>query len=949
MPKTQQSRKTPATKRPRSDAERWVQRTLAGMSLEEKLGQLLVVNFFGGFTSADSEEFRRLSRAVEEQHIGGLMLATRISPLGLERSQVYPTAILANELQRRAHIPLIVAADFERGTAMRLAEGASFPQAMGVAATGRPEDAYEVGRISAIEARAVGVHWIFAPSADINSNPVNPIINTRSFGEDPQRVAKFVTAFVRGVQENGALATVKHFPGHGDTSVDSHLDLPVSHTTRERLENIELVPFRAALKAGVGSVMTGHLAVPALEPYQNLPATLSPRIVAGLLREELGYAGLVVTDAMDMAGVTARYPPGEAAVRAIAAGVDVVLIPSSPEAALAGLRDAAESGRLPIARVNQAVSHVLRAKAVLGLHKQRLVGVQNIQCVVGQPDFKRAAKDIAARGITLLRDAEHLLPLNAARPLRVLLVAIAGDPDRAPAAELEREIRWRCDSLDVVRCDTRFFPAALAKMPPPESYDVAIAALFVRVADRKGSVGLPPEQAALVDQILSGSQSAIVACFGSPYLIERFPLAPTWLAAFSTADVAEVAMSRVLFGETPIGGCLPVSVPVAKPAIPAGAGLKLAADPMRLVSSDPRTEKKLARTLTILKNEVKDRAFPGGVLAVGHEDELTIRAFGRLSYDAGSPAVKDETIYDLASLTKPVVTATLAAQEFEAGGLALDASIGFYLPEWHRGPNREWRDKVTIAHLLTHSSGLPRHADYFKTTKSKAQLLGRIAEEPLIYEPGSQSEYSDLDFILLGEILERISGQRLDELASERIFQRLGMQTTMFRPPKALRAQIAPTEDDRTLRKRLLRGEVHDENAFVMGAVAGHAGLFSTAGDLAVFAQMMLNGGIYAHQRILRRATVRSFTAPHPLSHNTRTLGWVVPTENSSSGHFFSAKSYGHTGFTGTSLWIDPEKQLFVVLLTNRVHPTRQNEKLTQIRPAVHDAIVEDLALDQKT
>ena len=295
------------------------------------------------------------------------------------------------------------------------------------------------------------------------------------------------------------------------------------------------------------------------------------------------------------------------------------------------------------------------------------------------------------------------------------------------------------------------------------------------------------------------------------------------------------------------------------------------------------------------------------------------------------------------------MTATLAAQECEAGRLALEASVGVYLPEWNRGPNREWRNKVTIAHLLAHSSGLPRHADYFTGAKSKAQLLERILEEPLVYEPGSKSEYSDLDFILLGEILEQISGQQLGELATLRIFQPLGMRATMFRPPKALCARIAPTEDDRTFRKRLLRGEVHDENAFVMGGVAGHAGLFSTAGDLAIFAQMMLNGGIYGHRRVLRRATVDAFTAPHLLSHHARTLGWVVPTENSSSGHLFSARSYGHTGFTGTSLWIDPEKQLFVVLLTNRVHRTRQNEQLTQIRPAVHDAIVEGLGLDQKT
>jgi beta-N-acetylhexosaminidase len=949
MPRPQKSRKPALGRKLSSAAETWVAQTLQKMSLEEKIGQLLVVNFYGGFASAESDEFRGLVRAVEKQHVGGLMAATRMSPLGIERSQVYPTAVLANQLQSRAKIPLIVAADFERGTAMRIAEGTSFPQAMAVAATGDPEHAYAMGRITAIEARLAGVHWIFAPSADVNSNPANPIINTRSFGEDPNRVAEFVAAFIRGVEENGALATVKHFPGHGDTSIDSHLALPIAKADRKRLEQLELVPFRAAVKAGVSAVMTGHLAVPALEPDRDLPATLSSRIVTGLLRKDMGFAGLVVTDAMDMAGVTARYSPGEAAVRAIAAGVDVVLISPAPEAAASALRSAVRSGRLPVGRVNEAVARVLRAKAKLGLHKNRLVDVNALNDVFGRPEFQQTARGVAARGITLLRNGKQLLPLDATRPLRVLLVAVAGDPDRYPAAELEREIRWRCDSLDVVRTDTRFLPAASARLPLAESYDVAIAAAFVRVADRKGSIGLPDEQAALVDKLIATGKPVIVACFGSPYIIERFPKALAWLAAFSTVDVAQAAMGRALFGEIPLTGRLPVSVPNAAPPLRVGAGIETAANSMKLKLAPPDQNAKLVPALELLKKAAKDRAFPGGVLAVGHQGQLSTHAFGRQTYESSSPAVDGETLYDVASLTKPVVTSTLIAQEVEAGRLSLHAGIGVYLPEWNSGPNREWRQSVTPDHLLTHSSGLPAHADFFNQARSRKDVVRLVLNEAMVYQPGAKSEYSDLDFILLGEILERITGRPLAELARERIFEPLGMRATTFNPAKSLRSHIAPTEDDKAFRKRLIRGEVHDENAWAMDGVAGHAGLFSTAGDLSIFAQTMLNGGIYAHRRLLRRATVREFTSAHPLSSATRALGWVVPTENSSSGHYFSARSYGHTGFTGTSLWIDSEKQLFVVLLTNRVYPTRQNEKLARLRPALHDSVVEGFGLTNRS
>jgi beta-N-acetylhexosaminidase len=922
--------------------ERWVVHTLKKMTLEEKLGQLVMVFYYGGFISSESAQYKELLRRVEVNHIGGFVVQTRGSPIGVERSQVYPTALLANQLQSHAKVPLLIGADFERGTAMRLDEGTSFPYAMGVAAAGTPQDAYTMGKITALEARAAGVQWVFAPVCDVNSNPENPIINTRSFGEEPEKVAEFAAAFVRGVEENGALATAKHFPGHGDVNTDSHLDLPTVRGDRARLDRVELLPFRAAIAAGVSTIMTGHLAVPAIEPDADVPATLSPKILTGLLRKELGFEGLVVTDALDMGGVTVRYPPAEVAVRAILAGADVLLVPPVADAALEALKDAVNSGRIPMSRIDEAVTRVLRAKALVGLHKQKLVDLNTLGENFGRPEFARQAQDIADRGVTLLRDASHLLPLDATKPLRLLLLAISGDPDPFPAEDFERELRWRVDSLEVVRVDTRFVRVEMVKLPPPENYDVAVAALFVRVSDRKGTVGLPEAEAGLVNQLLATGKPVVVAGFGSPYLIEGFPNARTWLAAFSTFDVVQRAAARALFGQVPIGGRLPVSVPgVAR----LGEGLSVPANPMKLRAAGTDASARLAPAFGLLDRAVADRAFPGGVLAVGYRGELTLHAFGKQTYESKATAVQPDTIYDAASLSKGVVTTTLVAMLTAAGRLQLDTPVGVYLPEWAAGPNPEWRGKATLRHLLTHTAGLPPFEDFYKKAKDKRTVLSQVFATPLAYEPGTKSEYSDIGFILLGEIVERMTGEPLDRLARERVFAPLGMKDSTYNPPRALRARIAPTEDDTAFRKRLLHGEVHDDNAWAMGGVAGHAGLFSTAADLAAFCQMLLNGGIYAHERLLRRGIVEQFTARQSLSGGTRTLGWTVPTEGSSSGRYFSARSYGHTGFTGTSLWLDPEKELFVILLTNRVYPTRENDKIQQVRPALHDAIVEALGL----
>lgn len=946
----QSDKKMSTQKKPESEklspgSKAWVENTLRKMTPDEKVGQVIFATYHGSLTPTDSAAYRQMMHNVETLHVGGFINVTQGSPLGIVKSQAYPTAALNNQLQTKARLPLLVGADFERGTAMRLDEGTSFPTAMALAAGGEIRDAYTMGKITAQEARAAGVHWIYAPVADVNNNPGNPIINTRSFGENPERVAQFVAEFIRGVQENGGLATAKHFPGHGDTASDSHIDLPVIHADRERLDKLELVPFRAAIRAGVSSIMTGHLSVPSLEPDANTPATLSTKILSDVLRKQLGFQGLVVTDAMDMGGITVRYAPGEAAVRAFLAGADALLMPPVPDAAFEALQAAVKSKRISRERLDASVRRILEAKARLGLNKNRLVDVNALNSHFGSVAAQEAAQEISDRGITLLRDAGKRLPLDATKPTRALLVALYADPEPFPGEDLERQLRSRVDSLTTLRADTRFVKAENLKLPAADSYDIVILALFVRVSDRKGNVDIPADQAALAEQIYKQSKPVVTVGFGSPYLIESFPQAATWLAAFGISDVAQISVARALFGEIPARGRLPVTIPGVD--LKAGFGLDVPAKAMALEPMDANDEARLQPVFGEVVRAIADRAFPGATLAVGINGNVCVRAFGKLSYDAKAPAVTPETMYDIASLTKVVATTTLVEKLVEGdfpSPLNLDAPIERYLPEWVSSRGQlDWRHQVTVRHLLTHTSGLPAFKEYWRTSKSKQDTLDKIFAEPLESAPGTKMVYSDLGIILMAEIVERLTGRRLDDLAKEYIFQALGMRNTTYNPAKNLWPRIAPTEVDNNLRHRLVQGEVHDENAYAMGGVSGHAGIFSTAPDLAAFCQMLLNGGVYRHRRIVRRETIAEFTAPQALAQNTRTLGWVVPTEGSSSGHYFSGHSYGHTGFTGTSIWIDPDRQLFVVFLTNRVNPTRENQKLGDVRPLVHDAVMKAL------
>jgi beta-N-acetylhexosaminidase len=910
----------------------WSRKTLAQLSLEEKAAQLIGVRAYGFYRNPRSSDVKRLMDEVQRLKVGCVVVF---------ESEVDSVPRVLNDLQAAAPVPLVVAADLERSLAFRIRRGVvALPHAMAIGATRSEEAARFAGEVTAREARAVGIHWAFAPVADVNSNPSNPIVNIRSFGEDPEMVARLSAAFVRGARQGGVLTTAKHFPGHGDTAIDSHLGLATLSVDRERLRTVELAPFRRDVEAGVDAVMLGHIAVPALDPT-GAPASLSAPM-GRLLREEMGFKGLVVTDALEMQGARGSWT-GEAAVKAVLAGADIILLPPDPEVAIQAIVRGVEEGQITPERLDASVLRILEAKERLGLDKERMVDPSAVGKSVGRPEDMERALEIARESITVVRNEGGVLPLHAEARLRILHLVLSSDlHNDGIQGWPEEELAARRIPTDTVSLGPEVSEETAAQIEAEASrYTHVVASAFVRVRGGKGTVDMSASHARLLEALALSGRPVILISFGSPYLLRQAPQVPVYVCAFSSAESSQRAAVAALFGEYAVGGRLPVTLPGLYSM---GYGLSIPRREMKLRVAAPQEAgfrpEGLKEVDGVLDRAVVARAFPGAVLAVGKDGMLVhLAAFGHLSYDAGAPATAVDTLYDLASLTKVVVTTTMAMVLVDEGKLDVSRPVSAFLPEFHGGA----KDKVTVWHLLTHSSGLDWWGPLYRDLKGPEAYLKRIESMDLVYEPGTKSLYSDLGIFLLGQILERVAGESLDAFATRRIFEPLGMTETLYLPGPALRARIAPTERD-PWRGRLLQGEVDDENAFALGGVAPHAGLFGTARDLAQFAQMMLNGGVYDHHRIVSREVLERFTRRADVPGSSRAMGWDTPSGESSAGRLLSPRSFGHTGFTGTSLWIDPDRRLFVVLLTNRVHPTRENDAIRQVRPAVADAVVRALS-----
>ena len=569
--------------------ENWVRSTLAKMSVDEKVGQLLVSSFYSNFISTDSRTFDELSKVVREYHVGGFLIFGATEPVpgvllnptysGVTLGQPLEAASTLNRLQTISKLPLLNASDFETGVGFRIQGATTFPRAMAFGAAGDEKLAHEAGRVTGEEARALGIHVNFAPVVDVNNNPRNPVINTRSFGEEPGLVGRLASAYIRGLQAAGVTATLKHFPGHGDTDVDSHVGLPIIKHPRERLDRIELPPFRAGIAAGAGAVMTGHIEMPALDASPATPTTLSEPIVGGLLRGELGFNGLIYTDSMIMQGVAAAYPPGVAAVRAIKAGNDLVLQSPDDAAAFAGLREAVKSGEIPMARIDASVERILAAKARAGLHKTRRVDLDAIASLVGTRANAAIADAVSQRAITLIRDERNQVPLTASRDAQVLYLSVLDYPSgwriSAPSRTFIPELRQRWPNVTALELSDRSTAAEidLVRAMAPR-FDVIVASVFVRTASASGRMDLALPLQGLLQQIAkltSASKKPFVTVFfGNPYAAMFLRDLPAMILTFDFYDRAEASAVRALAGEAPIGGKLPIALPGM---FEAGAGL----------------------------------------------------------------------------------------------------------------------------------------------------------------------------------------------------------------------------------------------------------------------------------------------------------------------------------------------------------------------------------------
>ena len=938
------------------EAREWVDETLASLDLRQRAAQLVMVWMSGGYAPVTDAEQTRVAELVDEG-LGGIVISVG-TPLDY--------ASRLGRLQERAAVPLLVGADFESGPGYRLGGitalpsgvdlgGATvLPPAMAFGAIDDETAAREAGWLTALEARALGVHVNFAPVLDVNNNPDNPIINTRAYGEDPERVAALGAAYIRGAHEGGLLTTAKHFPGHGDTGTDSHVALPVIPGDRARLDRLELVPFRRAIEAGVDAVMTAHVAAPGILGEGAPPATLSPYFMTRLLREELGFDGLLFTDALDMGAIVEAYGPADAAVRALEAGADVLLMPAEPRAAIDAVVDAVAEGRLSGARIERSVRRILEMKTRAGLHRARGVDPEAVTRTVGTAAHLAFADSMARRSLTLVRDLPGAVPFDTTRVRRVLSLTFSRDGDLTAGRIFDARL---ADHLEVVRARTGFdtdparYDTLAARL---DSIDAVIVSAYVAPRSGAGSVEPTSELSRFFAAVELADRPAVLVSFGSPYLLSAIPDPPSYLLAWSGAPGAQRAAADALLGRSPISGKLPVSLPplyargdgLTRPAGPAEAdveetGPAPAEVPPEEVGMDSAA---LARVDRLLEAAVGDSTTPGAAIAVGRHGRLVrLRGFGTLDWSPGSPAVTDSTLYDLASLTKVIGTTTAVMLLVEAGRIVLDTPVGDVLPEWSEG----WKAEVTIRDLLLHRGGLPPFRPYWRELSGREAYRAAIADAEAAYRPRSRTVYSDLGFITLGLVVERATGIGLDAFLDTRVFAPLGMRDTGFLPSAVLADRIAPTEIDTVFRHRLVHGEVHDENAFALGGVAGHAGLFSSARDLARFGGWVLDAARAGRgletasggpEGLPAPATVDSFTR-RAAGASSRALGWDTPGARSSSGRFFSQDAFGHTGFTGTSVWVDPERDVFVVLLTNRVHPTRDNRRHIPLRRAVHDGV----------
>lgn len=937
----------------------WVDSVFNSLNPDERIAQLFMV---AAYSNRDLKHVKEISDLIRNYNIGGLIWMQG-GPLRQGK--------LANYYQSFAKTPLFYSTDGEWGLAMRLDSTVRYPKAMTLGAIQNDSLIYFMGRQIARECKRLGLHINFAPVADINNNPLNPVIGLRSFGENKTRVSQKAYMYMKGLQDERVLACGKHFPGHGDTDTDSHLNLPQVNHSKERLDSLELFPFRYLIEKGLGSIMVAHLNVTALDNSKDLPSTLSPKIVSDLLKTQMGFEGLIFTDAMNMKGIAKFFPPGEMEVKALQAGNDVLLFPADVPKAMESIKKAIVEGLLSQEELDRRCKKVLKAKYWCGLNKKQEIVTRNLAREINSGEAALLNEKLAEASITLLKNEKDFLPLRNTDSLRLLEISFGVEEENSLYQQLKNfgytehlGLSHELSSEQLLRASEKINKA-----------DVLVLQLNKAGAKPENNYGIGKKSLRIMDSLARLKPSVLVIAT-NPYVLNNMGNLQAYkavLMAYEYLPPLLRAGANVILGAKQAQGKLPVSLK----GFLYQSGLQLSLQKnFDLDAEKARYKgKQFASVDSIALSGIEEKAYPGcQILAMKDGSIVYQKSFGSYTYADDSKRVDNGTLYDLASLTKISATALALIKLQEEGKFDYRKTLGEYLPEL-KGSNKE---NLLIEEVLTHRAGLEawipfylrtveKNGDYKKgyyaKTKSEEyptevarglyikkgyndSIYQRIIESK-VEKPGKYL-YSDLGYYFMQRIIERQSGKSMQDYVNELYF-RNGIELTYLPLNSRSKLQIAPTENDDKFRRQIVQGYVHDYGAALEGGVAAHAGQFANAEQVGRLMQLYLNKGELNGIRLLDSNLVKEYTACRFCPENRRGLCFEKPEPDSSKSSPVTAEcspeSFGHSGFTGTFAWADPKNKLVYVFLSNRVFPNAEDNKLAKlgIRAKIHKAFYEAL------
>ena len=973
-------------------AQHWVDSVMNSLTLREKIAQLFMV---AAYSNRDQEHVDEIMELVTEQRIGGLCFF---------QGGPVRQANLTNQYQQAANVPLLISMDAEWGLGMRLDSAISYPRQMMLGAMADNRLIYHMGADIAKQLKRLGVHINFAPVIDVNNNPQNPVINTRAFGEEREAVTQKGLAYMLGLQDNGVLASAKHFPGHGDTDTDSHKDLPFLNHSRERIDSLELYPFSKLIQNGVASVMVGHMEIPALEREKRLASSLSKNIVTNLLSHELGFNGLVITDALNMKGVSEYYKPVELNYLALEAGNDIILFPSEVKESISKIEKEVKRGRFPKEEIERRCRKVIEAKYRVGLNRYEPIQTQSLVSDINQTSSELIIRQIAEQAVTVLANKNDIIPLRNIDSLNIAYLEIGKGQGESFAKQMDLYAPVTTIPVDpeASKSDLRDLYFSLSP------FNLVVVGYHAVSSRPKDDFGVSPELAEFISRV-SNHKKTIVALFGSPYALSKLTDTHTFesiVVSYDNSPITQSITAQLLFGGVTVNGKLPVT---ASPFFAQGDGVE-AGKKIRLKYSIPE-EMNLRSSYfqkidSIAIDAIQCQAAPGMQILVAHKGTVVYnKSFGKHTYNDYDLPVTHKSIYDIASVSKIASTVPLVMDLYSKGKIELSDTLGKFLAL----PDTSDYNRLVVSDVLLHQAGLVAWIPFYYRTLTtmwpgepvveskysqrypyqlaKNRFVNRhsypsrsyyrnyysdefphkVADNLYAIEsihdsiftwiyrtpigPKGKYLYSDLGMMLMYRAVGNILNGPQEEYLYNNFFKKLGMHNTLYNPLSNFSyEQIVPTEHDVIFRKQLVWGSVHDPGAAMLGGIAGHAGLFSTSNDLAKLMQMFLNKGKYGGHTFLPASTIDLFTSCRNCQNGVRRgLGFDKPEPDPLDSRHVSTKatslSYGHTGFTGAMVWVDPAYELVYIFLSNRVYPESENAQLMRmdIRTKIQDIVYEAL------